>query len=121
VRRVLGIDCEVRASVASAASSASSAQGAWAGAEQLDAFADVVAGYAERTSATDASAATSVPGLLAYLDAAEMVENGLPPAPVVVARGACPGAHRALREGLGMAGGGGCTPVGRNISVDRIA
>ena len=87
VRRVLGIDCEVRASVASAASSASSAQGAWAGAEQLDAFADVVAGYAERTSATDVSATRSVPGLLAYLDAAEMVENGLPPAPVVVARG----------------------------------
>ena len=47
------------------------------GAEHLDAFADVVAGYADRTSATDAAAATSVPGLLAYLDAAEAVENGL--------------------------------------------
>ncbi len=81
VRRVLGVDCEVRAAVSSFRD-----QGAWAGAEHLDAFADVVAGYADRTSATDAAAATSVPGLLAYLDAAEVVENGLPPAPLVVAR-----------------------------------
>ena len=81
VRRVLGVDCEVRA-----AASSFRAQEAWAGAEHLDAFADVVGGYAERTSATDVAATTSVAGLLAYLDAAEVVENGLPPAPAVVAR-----------------------------------
>jgi DNA helicase II / ATP-dependent DNA helicase PcrA len=89
VRRVLGVDCEVRASVSALASSFRD-PGAWAGAEHLDAFADVVAGYAERTSATtsatDVSAAASVAGLLAYLDAAEVVENGLPPAPLTVAR-----------------------------------
>ncbi|OBA73906.1 ATP-dependent DNA helicase [Mycobacterium sp. 1554424.7] len=72
VRRALGVDCEVRAGAAVAAG--------WTGAEHLDAFADVVAGYAERT--TDASVA----GLLAYLDVAETVENGLPPAPSAVAR-----------------------------------
>ena len=74
VRRVLGVDCEVRA--------ASSGCG-WSGTEQLDAFADVVNGYAERSSATDSLA--SVVGLLAYLDAAAVVENGLAPAQVVVA------------------------------------
>jgi len=85
VRRVLGVDCDVRASVSSSASSFGS-PGVWAGAEHLDAFADVVAGFTERTSGTDVSATTSVPGLLAYLDVAEIVENGLPPAPVVAAR-----------------------------------
>jgi DNA helicase-2/ATP-dependent DNA helicase PcrA len=85
VRRVLGVDCEVRAAAA--------VRQPWAGSEQLDAFADVVAGYAEQTSAatagTDVStraATASVAGLLAYLDAAEAVENGLPPAPSTVAR-----------------------------------
>ncbi|MGZ4511794.1 MAG: ATP-dependent helicase, partial [Mycobacterium sp.] len=76
VRRLLGVDCEARA--------AAGVADGWTGAEHLDAFADVVAGYAERTTAggTDASVA----GLLAYLDAAEAVENGLPPAPTAVAR-----------------------------------
>ncbi len=74
VRRVLGVDCEVRA--------ASPGCG-WSGTEQLDAFADVVNGYAERSSATDSLA--SVVGLLAYLDAAAVVENGLAPAQVAVA------------------------------------
>ncbi len=82
VRRVLGVDCEVRA--------AAGADAGWAGTEHLDAFADVVAGYAERTdaatSATDVSATTSVAGLLAFLDVAESVENGLAPAPSAVAR-----------------------------------
>lgn len=82
VRRVLGIDCEVRA--------AAGAGAGWAGTEHLDAFADVVAAYAERTDAVtgpaDGSAATSVTGLLAYLDVAESVENGLAPAPLAVAR-----------------------------------
>ncbi|WIM87878.1 UvrD-helicase domain-containing protein [Candidatus Mycobacterium wuenschmannii] len=76
VRRLLGVDCEVRA--------ASPGNG-WTGTEQLDAFADVVSGYADRTAAaTDALA--SVVGLLAYLDAATVVENGLAPAQVVVAQ-----------------------------------
>jgi DNA helicase-2/ATP-dependent DNA helicase PcrA len=82
VRRVLGVDCEARA--------AAGVCGGVTGAEHLDAFADVVAGYAERTTATasamDAPAAASVLGLLAYLDAAEVVENGLPPASLTVAR-----------------------------------
>ncbi|MGO9382834.1 MAG: ATP-dependent helicase [Mycobacterium sp.] len=83
VRRVLGVDCEVRSRHAMAPET-------WAGAEHLDAFADVVAAYAERatatTGATDLSATASVAGLLAYLDVAETVENGLPPAPLAVAR-----------------------------------
>ncbi|OBG30872.1 ATP-dependent DNA helicase [Mycobacterium sp. E3198] len=74
VRRVLGVDCEVRAAAAAQP---------WTGAEHLDAFADVVAAYAERM--TDVSVA-SVAGLLAYLDVAEEVENGLPPAAPAVAR-----------------------------------
>lgn len=79
VRRVLGVDCDVRA--------AAGAQAGWAGTEHLDAFADVVAGYAERADAKGAADATaSVTGLLAFLDVAESVENGLPPAPVVAAR-----------------------------------
>lgn len=81
VRRVLGVDCDVRA--------AAGAQAGWAGTEHLDAFADIVAGYAERADAkgaADPSATASVTGLLAFLDVAESVENGLPPAPVVAAR-----------------------------------
>ncbi len=83
VRRVLGVDCEVRA--------AAGAGAGWAGPEHLDAFADVVAGYAERTDAvtsgSDLSATASVAGLLAFLDVAESVENGLAPAPLAVGRG----------------------------------
>ena len=76
VRRLLGVDAEVRAALPTAG---------WAGAEQLDAFADVVSGYAERaTAATDSVA--SVDGLLTYLDAATVVENGLAPAQPVVAQ-----------------------------------
>lgn len=82
VRRVLGVDCEVRA--------AAGVEAGWAGTEHLDAFADVVAGYAERADGAatplDASATTSVAGLLAFLDVAETVENGLAPAPLAVAR-----------------------------------
>lgn len=72
VRRVLGVDCEVLAAQPVAATAA--------GTEQLDAFADVVAGYAE-----GAGARAALPGLLAYLDAAAVVENGLAPAAPVVA------------------------------------
>jgi DNA helicase-2/ATP-dependent DNA helicase PcrA len=71
VRRVLGVDTEVRA--------ARPLSAGWAGTEHLDAFADVVADYAARPGA-------SVPGLLAFLDAAAEVENGLAPAEVAVAR-----------------------------------
>jgi DNA helicase-2/ATP-dependent DNA helicase PcrA len=79
VRRVVGVDCEVRAAVAAFAG--------WSGAEHLDAFADVVAGYAERALVTSAPATgPSVTGLLSYLDAAEVVENGLPPTQLAVAR-----------------------------------
>jgi DNA helicase-2/ATP-dependent DNA helicase PcrA len=72
LRWLLGVDCEVRAALPAASG--------WTGAEHLDAFADVVSGYAER------AANTSVAGLLAYLDAASVVENGLPPAQPVVAK-----------------------------------
>lgn len=79
VRRALGVDCEARAVAGVAAG--------WTGAEHLDAFADVVAGYAERAGAAAGAPATAtVAGLLAYLEAAETVENGLPPAPAAVAR-----------------------------------
>ncbi|WP_131810527.1 PD-(D/E)XK nuclease family protein, partial [Mycolicibacter sinensis] len=71
VRRVLGLDCEVLAAQPVAA--------AW-GTEQLDAFADVVAGYVEGVGGP-----ATLPGLLAYLDAAAVVENGLAPATPVVA------------------------------------
>ena len=70
VRRVLGVDVEVRA--------ARPVSAGWTGTEHLDAFADVVADFAARPGAT-------VPGLLAFLDAAEQVENGLAPAEVSVA------------------------------------
>jgi DNA helicase-2/ATP-dependent DNA helicase PcrA len=72
VRRALGVDVEVRAARPVAAG--------WAGAEHLDRFADVVADYAARPAAC-------VAGLLAYLDAAAVVENGLAPAEVSVATG----------------------------------
>jgi len=70
VRRTLGIDVEARA--------ARPVAGGWTGTEHLDRFADVVADYAGRPGA-------SVAGLLAYLDAAAVVENGLAPAEVAVA------------------------------------
>jgi DNA helicase-2/ATP-dependent DNA helicase PcrA len=71
VRRILGVDTEVRA--------AQPISAGWTGAEHLDAFADVVAGFAGRPGTTVAS-------LLAYLDVAMDVENGLAPADIVVAR-----------------------------------
>ncbi|MGX9790377.1 ATP-dependent helicase [Mycobacterium sp. MMS18-G62] len=70
VRRVLGVDTEVRA--------AQPVSAGWTGAEHLDAFSDVVAGFAAHPGAT-------VTGLLAFLDAAEQVENGLAPPDVAVA------------------------------------
>ena len=76
VRRLLGVDCEVRATLPAVG---------WTGTEQLDAFADVVSSYAERAAAATDSVAPVV-GLLAYLDAAAVVENGLAPAQIVVAQ-----------------------------------
>ena len=72
VRRLLAIDCEVLAALPAASG--------WAGTEQLDTFADVVSRYAEATTAA------SVGGLLTYLDAATVVENGLAPAQAVAAQ-----------------------------------
>jgi DNA helicase-2/ATP-dependent DNA helicase PcrA len=66
VRRVLGVDAEARAARPPSAG--------WSGTEHLDAFADVVADYA----AVRPGAAVS--DLLAFLDAAMVVENGLAPA-----------------------------------------
>lgn len=71
VRRTLGVDAEVRA--------AQPISAGWTGSEHLDAFADVVAGFANRSGAT-------VAALLAYLDVAMDRENGLAPADIVVAR-----------------------------------
>jgi DNA helicase II / ATP-dependent DNA helicase PcrA len=70
IRRVLAVDVETR--------SWRPVTAGWSGGEHLDAFADVVAAYAERPSA-------SVSSLLCYLDAALTVENGLAPADVAVA------------------------------------
>ncbi|MEO6794229.1 MAG: PD-(D/E)XK nuclease family protein, partial [Mycobacterium sp.] len=72
VRRMLGLDCEVLAAQPVAAGAG--------GTEQLDAFADVVAGYVDGIGAS-----ASLPGLLGYLDAAAVVENGLAPAAPAVA------------------------------------
>lgn len=69
VRRVLGVDAEVRA--------ARPVPAGWGGTEHLDAFGDVVADFAARSDGAPA-------GLLAYLDAAVVVENGLAPAEVTV-------------------------------------
>jgi len=75
VRRVLGVDAEVRA--------------AGTGTEHLDRFADVVAHYADRAGGCGAttSGTNTAAGLLGYLDAAAEVENGLSPAEVGVAPG----------------------------------
>ncbi|MGN5235599.1 ATP-dependent helicase [Rhodococcus sp. SJ-3] len=69
VERVLGIGIEAQARVGS--------RSGVAGREHLDAFADVVASFAGRGHAT-------LPGLLAYLSAAEEIEQGLTPGEVEV-------------------------------------
>lgn len=70
VRRLLGVDAEVRA--------AQPVSAGWSGTEHLDAFGDVVADFASRPG-------TTVSALLAFLDIAEQVENGLAPAEITVA------------------------------------
>ncbi|WUC08040.1 DEAD/DEAH box helicase [Nocardia sp. NBC_00565] len=71
VERTIGVGVETQARRALV--------GAGAGREHLDAFAEVVAGYASDSGA-------SLGGLLAFLAAAESVENGLEPGEVEVAR-----------------------------------
>ncbi|MFI9509488.1 ATP-dependent helicase [Nocardia sp. NPDC052566] len=71
VERTIGVGVETQARRAMA--------GTGAGREHLDAFAEVVAGYA-------ADSGASLGGLLAFLAAAESVENGLEPGEVEVAR-----------------------------------
>ncbi len=71
VERTIGVGVETQTRRAIA--------GGGAGREHLDAFADVVAGYAADTRA-------SLSGLLAFFTAAESVENGLEPGEVEVAR-----------------------------------
>ncbi|CAJ1584693.1 ATP-dependent DNA helicase [[Mycobacterium] wendilense] len=75
VRRMLGVDTEAAARAGAGQSTT--------GAEQLDAFADVVDAYAARTP----RAGNDVHGLLGYLAAAEEIENGLAPAELAVAPG----------------------------------
>ncbi|WP_083871107.1 ATP-dependent helicase [Nocardia aobensis] len=70
VERTIGVGVETQ--------TRRTAAGAGAGREHLDAFADVVAGYAGDHRAT-------LPGLLSFLAAAEEVENGLEPGEVEVA------------------------------------
>lgn len=70
VRRLLGVDAEVRATQPVSVG--------WAGTEHLDRFGDVVADFSARPGAT-------VSALLAFLDTAEQVENGLAPAEITVA------------------------------------
>jgi len=72
VRRVIGVDAEVRA--------ARPVDCDGTGTEHLDRFADVIARYTEQRRC-------DVAGLLAYLDAAAAVEDGLAPAEVGVAAG----------------------------------
>ena len=69
VRRSIGVDLEVRA--------------AGRGTEQLEAFADIVDAWA-----VGAARGRDVPALLAYLEAAESVEDGLAPADVTTDVGA---------------------------------
>ncbi|MBV9352714.1 MAG: ATP-dependent helicase, partial [Mycobacterium sp.] len=87
VRRMLRVDCEVRAAGAVSAAGGGPASAGRTGTEHLDAFADVVSAYAERTATSTRLSPASVAGLLAYLDTAAVVENGLPPAQLAVAQG----------------------------------
>jgi DNA helicase-2/ATP-dependent DNA helicase PcrA len=86
IRRLLGVDCEVRAAQWAASGDGGPASSGWTGAEHLDAFADVVTAYAERAGSASTLSTATVEGLLAYLDAATVVENGLPLASPVVAQ-----------------------------------
>jgi DNA helicase-2/ATP-dependent DNA helicase PcrA len=84
VRRVMRIDCEVRATCGLPSCGGAAVSAGWTGAEHLDAFADVVGAYVQHTTTPAGSAGASAAGLLAYLDTAAVVENGLPPAQLTV-------------------------------------
>lgn len=71
VRRVAGLDAEARA--------ARPVTAGWTGTENLDTFCDLVADFAGRSGG-------SVLALLAYLDVAAEVENGLAPAELTVSQ-----------------------------------
>lgn len=71
VRRVTGLDAEARA--------ARPVASGWTGTENLDTFCDLVADFAGRPGG-------SVLALLAYLDVATEVENGLAPAELTVSQ-----------------------------------
>ena len=79
IRRAIGIDVEV------AAARPPDAPGT--GTEHLDRFTEVVARYTVHAGADSGAEHAGVAGLLAYLDAAAVVENGLAPAEVSVATG----------------------------------
>ncbi|WP_026256311.1 ATP-dependent helicase [Mycobacterium sp. 155] len=85
VRRVAGLDAEARA--------AQPVTAGWTGTEHLDTFCDLVADYAGRSGVERVGRPGAervgrpgavVEGLLAYLDAATVVENGLAPAELAV-------------------------------------
>ena len=112
VRRVLGVDCEVRAAVAASAR----------------------AGPAPNTSTRSPTSSPATPNAQPPRPTHGVGGGpaGLPgrgrggrerfaARPVGGRPGPGPGAHRALREGFGVAGGGGGAPVGRDLSVDRVA
>ncbi len=86
IRRVMRVDCEVRAARGGQSCGAGAAGAGWTGAEHLDAFADVVGSYSQRAAAPAGLSPASVAGLLSYLDTAAVVENGLPPAQFTVAQ-----------------------------------
>jgi DNA helicase II / ATP-dependent DNA helicase PcrA len=86
VRRVMRVDCEVRATRGSQSCGGGVASVGWTGAEHLEAFADVVSAYAQRAATPARLFPASAAGLLAYLDTAAVVENGLPPAQLTVAQ-----------------------------------
>ena len=87
------------------------------GTEQLDAFADIVDAWA-----AGAPMSRDVTAPLGYLEAAESVEDGLPCRCDCRRRCRRPpraGAHRARRQGTGMADRGGASSVGPGVPVHR--
>jgi DNA helicase-2/ATP-dependent DNA helicase PcrA len=87
IRRVMRVDCEVRAARGNRRGGAAAAPAGWTGVEHLDAFADVVGSYAQRAGAPAGLFPASVAGLLSYLETAAVAENGLPPGQLTVTQG----------------------------------
>ncbi len=84
IRRVMRIDCEVRAARNVRSRGAEAASAGWTGTEHLDAFADVVGFYAQRAAAPAGLFPATAAGLLSYLDTAAVAEHGLAPAQLTV-------------------------------------